>query len=145
MSRLSTFFKSTDTQFGVFYPEHYLLATFPNLADADRAKQQLNDSGRVGEDVISASGEEVIDFAHDHLLKDGLWGVIMTGFSRLLGTEASYTDLDLTAAKKGAAFLAVRCPNEKVKTQVWRILEPGHPLVARYYSMGGIEHLAGDN
>ena len=145
MSRLSTFFKGADTQFGVFYPKHCLLAAFPNLADADRAKQQLNYSGRVDEDLISVSGEEVIDFAHDHLLKDGLWGVVMTEFSRLLGTEASYTDLDLTAAKTGAAFLAVRCPNEKAKAEAWRTLEPNHPLIARYYPFGGIEHLAGDN
>jgi len=145
MGRLSIFFRGTDTQFGVFYPKHYLLATFPNLADADRAKLQLSCSGRVDEDLISVSGEEVIDFVHDHSVKHGVWGVVMTAFSRFLGTEASYTALDLLAAKKGAGFLAVRCPTEKVKTAVWRTLEPGHPLVARYYSFGGIEHLAGDN
>jgi hypothetical protein len=45
MSRLSTFFKDNDTEFGVFYPKHYLLAVFPNLAEADRAKVKLSNSG----------------------------------------------------------------------------------------------------
>ena len=141
MSRLSTFFKDAGSGFGVFYPKYYLLAVFPNLADAGRAKEELNHAGRVDEDVISASGEEVVHFAEEHLLKDGLWGVLMTELSRIIGAEAAYADKDLAAAKKGAGFVAVYCPTEKVKTEAWKVLEPRHPLVARYYSFGGIEHL----
>jgi len=145
MSRLSTFFKDADTAFGVFYPKHYLLAVFPNFADADRAKVKLSRSGRLDEDVISVPGEEVVHFAEDHLLKDGLWGVMMTELSRTLGTEALYADKDLAAAKKGAAFVAVHCPTDDAKSEAWKILEPTHPLVARYYSFGGIEHFVGEN
>jgi len=149
VSRLSAFFKGADTEFGVFYPKHYLLAVFPNLAEADRAKQDLSRDGRVEEDVISASGEEVVHFAEDHLLKDGLWAMLMTEMSRRFGTEASYADDDLAAAKKGAAFVAAYCPTEKLKIEAWKVLEPRHPIVARYYSSGGIfdgiEHLAGEN
>jgi hypothetical protein len=145
MSRLSTFFKDSDTQFGVFYPKHYLLAVFPNLADADGAKRELNRSGRAEEDVISASGAEVVEFAEEHLLKDGLWGRLMTEMSRAFGAEATYADSDLAAAKSGAAFVAVHCPTDTVKTEAWKSLGARHPLVARYYSFGGIEHLAGEN
>ena len=144
MSRLSTFFKDGDVEFGVFYPKHCLLAVFDNLAEADRAREALTRAGRVRDDVISVSGDEVVRFAEDHLLKDGLWGVMMTELSRMFGTEAVYADKDLAAAKKGAAFLAVQCSTEAVKTEVWKSLEPRHPLVARYYSFGGIEHLAGE-
>jgi len=145
MSRLSTFFKDKDIEFGVFYPKHCLLAVFENLAEADRAREELTHAGLVGEDVISVSGEEVVDFAEDHLLQDGLWGVLMTELSRTIGTEALYADKDLAAAKKGAAFVAVHCPTEEIKTKAWKSLDPRHPLVARYYSFGGIEHLAGEN
>jgi hypothetical protein len=31
------------------------------------------------------------------------------------------------------------------KSAAWNILEPTHPLVARYYSLGGIEHFVGEN
>lgn len=145
MSRLSTFFQEEDTQFGVFYPKHYLLAVFPNFAEADCAKVKLNRSGYPSEDVISVPGEEVVHFAEDHLLKDGLWGVMMTELSRTFGTEALYADKDLAAARKGAAFVAVHCLTDDAKSEAWRILEPTHPLVARYYSMGGIEHFVGEN
>lgn len=42
-------------------------------------------------------------------------------------------------------FIAVRCPNEKVKSEAWKVLKPRQPVVARYYSFGGIEHLVGEN
>lgn len=144
MSRLATFFKNKDIEFGVFYPKHCILAAYENLADADRAKEQLMHAGLADEDVISASGKEVVDFADEHYLKDGLWGMLMTQLSRIIGTEAVYADKDLAAAKKGAAFVAVHCPNDEAKTAAWKSIEPTHPLVARYYSFSGIEHLAGE-
>ena len=145
MSRLLTFFKAADTEFGVFYPNHCLLAVFPTLADADAARRELNHAGLADQDVIAASGEEVVQFAADHVLQDGLWGALMTQLSRSIGTEADYADHDLAAAKEGAAFIAVHCPTEKLKTEAWRSLEPMHPVVARYYSLAGIEHLAGES
>jgi hypothetical protein len=47
-------------------------------------------------------------------------------------------------ARQGAAFLAVYCPTEEAKIAVWKCLEPACPVVARYYSLGGIEHLSGE-
>lgn len=144
MSRLATFFKNADTTFGVFYPKHYLLAVFQNVADADAAREALSRAGRVEEDLISASGEEVVHFAEEHLDEDGLWGLLMTELSRTIGTEAAYADNDLAAAKNGAAFVAVHCPDEKSKTEAWTVLELLRPLAARYYTAGGIEHMVGE-
>jgi hypothetical protein len=144
MSQLSTFFKDKDVEFGVFYPKHCLLAVFENLADADGARKALTNAGFADNAVIAVAGEEVVHFAEDHVLKDGLWGVLMTELSKTFGTEALYADKDLAAARKGAAFVAVHCPNERVKTAAWKALDPRHPLVARYYSFGGIEHLTGE-
>jgi hypothetical protein len=143
MNRLDTFFKESDTEWGVFYPKHYILALFPNLAEADLAKQALKRAGRSDEDVISVPGEEVVHFAEEVLIKGGLWGMLMTELSRTFGTEGLYADQDLAAAKEGAAFVAVYCPTETAKTDAWKHIEPMHPLIARYYSFGGIEHLAG--
>jgi hypothetical protein len=39
----------------------------------------------------------------------------MTELSRVFGTEAPCADKDLAAAKKGAAFVAVLCPIQKLK------------------------------
>ena len=95
--------------------------------------------------MISVSGDEVVQFAEDHLLNDGLWGALMAKMSRMFGTEARCADNDLTAAKRGAAFVAVHCPTQEIKLGAWKLLDPRHPLIARYYSFGGIEHLAGEN
>ena len=57
MNRLSAFFKGRGTHLGLFYPEHYLLAVFPSLAQADRAQEKLRHAGCGKEDVISVSGE----------------------------------------------------------------------------------------
>ncbi len=145
MSRLTTFFRGADTAFGVFFPKHHGLAVFPNFADANGAKAELHLAGYgVEGDVIAATGEEVVQFADEHLHKDGLWGLLMTELSRTIGTEAAYADNDLAAAKRGEAFVAVRCPTEKARSEAWRVLEPRRPLVARYYFSGGIEHMAGE-
>ncbi|MGJ5816402.1 hypothetical protein [Paludibaculum fermentans] len=144
MSKLASFFRDSDTEFGVFSPQYHLLAIFPGMADATAAKAELHLAGYVEQDVVAASGEEVVRFAKEHLQKDGLWGMLMTELSRAFGTEAAYADRDLAAAKRGQAFLAVYCPSSESKSGAWKILEPRHPLVARYYSAGGIEHLAGE-
>ena len=143
-NRLSTFFKGDDTELGVFYPKNYLLAVFPSLDDACLAMAELHRRGRLEEHMIAASGEEVVRYAQEHLDKGGIWGMLMSELSRTIGTAALYADRDLAAAKEGKAFVAVLCPNEKVKAEAWKVLEPTHPLVARYYTSGGIEHLVGE-
>src|SRR5271170_3099397 len=99
MNRLSAFFKGRNTHLGLFYPEHYLLAVFPNLAQADRAQDKLRHSGCLEDAVICVSGEEVVHFAQDHWLQDGVSGFLMRLLSRRLGSEEAYADKDLAAAK----------------------------------------------
>ena len=144
MSRLAGFFQGSDTRMGVFYPKHYLLAVFPSLSEAQEAARRLILAGRPSQDVIAVPGEDVIDLVEEHHKKDGLWGLLMTEVSRLMDTEAVYTDHDVKIAKTGAAFLAVRCPSEAAKFRIWSKIESAHPLVARYYGSAGIEHLVGE-
>ena len=141
MSRLTAFFHGADTEFGVFYPKDYLLAVFPNLPAANRAKSDFREAGREEQEMLSVSGPEVLQFAEEHLIQDGLWGLLMTQLSRVIGTEAGYAEDDLNAARKGAGFLAVHCPTERLKQEAWRVLELSRPLAARHYSSGGIELL----
>jgi len=145
MSKLAEFFQGSDTHLGVFYPKHYLLAVFPDLREAEEAARRLVLAGRPSEDVIAVPGEDVIDLMEEHHKNDGLWGLLMTEMSRLIDTEAVYADEDLKIAKRGAAFLAVRCRSEAAKLRVWSKIEPAHPLVARYYGNAGIEHLVGES
>jgi hypothetical protein len=143
MSRLMSFFKHSDTVWGIFYPKHYVLAAYSRIEDAEHAKDALKRAGWSDEDVIAVPGKEVVQFAEDDLMEHGLWGLLMTELSRLLDTEVTYADRDLAAAKNGASFLAVHCPTEDDKNQAWKVLEPTEPIVARYYHLGGIDHLVG--
>jgi hypothetical protein len=144
MTTLTAFFKGSDTEFGIFYPKDYLIAIFPETAAADHAVLTLRNSGFVEEDVIAVSGVDVLEFAEEHLKKDGLWSALMQKVSRLIGTEERYTDHDLKLASEGAAFVAVYCPTEELKNEAWQTLEQDAPLAARHYTNLGIEHLKGE-
>jgi hypothetical protein len=143
--RLTTFFHDSDTKFGIFYPSNHLLAIFPSFRDADQARRKVVESGVSNDDAIAVDGAEVVHFAEEYLRKEGLWGLLMTQLSRFIDTEATYADRDLEMAQQGAAFLAVHCINDDAKTAAWKLLEPAAPLVARYYSAGGIEHFVGES
>jgi hypothetical protein len=141
MNRLSTFFQGSENGVGGFYPKHHIVAVFPTVIAADEAKRVLDSKANVLGDVISVTGREVLEFVADHVVERGMVGALMREISAWLGTEEQYVEQDLEAAKKGAAFVAVYCPDEESKTGAWAILESTHPLAGRYYSSGGIEHL----
>src|SRR5712671_6284793 len=90
--RLSSFFPDADSKFGIFYPQHYLLALYPNFEAAEQACTKLNATGLGERDVIAVPGREVVQFAEEHMAKQGLWGALMTELSRKIGTEAVYAD-----------------------------------------------------
>jgi hypothetical protein len=94
--------------------------------------------------VLAVSGADLIKLDEEESVKNGLHGYLMKELSRFLDTEASYHDRDLVHAKDGAAVLAVHCPDELTKKVAWLLIAPTDPLVARYYALSGIEHLAGE-
>ena len=141
MSTLSNFFKESDTTLGVFYPNHYLIGVFRNLEVAQRVVGKLCYAGFAQDDVMAVTGQQVIELAKE---ESGVGSFFMQALSRFFSTEQIYTDHDLDHARHGAGFLAVYCPTEKTEKEAWAIIEPEAPIDARFYTSGGIEHLAGD-
>jgi hypothetical protein len=118
---------------------------FPDLAAAQETAKDLQFSGLFQPDeVLAISGIEVL--RHDQEHTQTPWGFLLTGLSRMIGTEAYWADRDLDMARDGSALLAVHCPHDAVRKTAWEHIERRHPLAARYYSvgLGGIEHLTGD-
>ena len=144
MTTLATFFKGSGTQFGIFYPRDYMIAIFKNYAPAEISVRRLRDAGFKPDNAIAVPGEEVVRFAEENLKKKGLWALLMQELSRIFETEEVYADRDLHLASEGAGFVAIHCPTDAVKDNAWTLLEPMHPLVARYYRLGGVEHLKGE-
>ena len=145
MSKLAQFFKGSDIHFGIFEPRNHIIAIYPDFSEAENAEKLVHYSGISPDEAISVSGDDVVRFAEEHVIKHGLWGVLMKKVSDFFATEEVYAERDLEMARRGAGFVAVHCPTEMVKKSVWKVLEPTSPLIARYYSLGGVEHLKGEN
>ena len=141
MSLLTGFFKESDTQLGVFYPKHYLVAVFRDSRGAQRAVKELWVAGFAEDEAIAVAGQEFVDLAGE---ETGPGNFVMQALSRFFATEQKTHDADIAQAQRGAGFVAVHCLTEESKQQAWNMLEPEGPLAARYYGAAGIEHLAGD-
>ena len=141
MATLARFFKESATKLGIFYPNHYLVAVFRNMAAAGLAANKLRVAGFASDEVIATDGAEVLRLAQE---ETGLGSVLMQSLSRFFATEQVYTDHDVEHARHGAGFLAVHCPTELTKAEAWRLIQPEDPVDARYYGSDGIDHLAGD-
>jgi hypothetical protein len=142
--KLAEFFEGSATELGNFYPKGYLVAIFSDLGAAEHAVALLRAGEFTDENTIAVSGAEVIYTADTRTEKEGLWGLAMRELSRWIGTEEVYNDTSLRRAAEGAGFVMVHSPSDSLKTNAWGILEPLSPVAARYYSLGGIEHLAGE-
>ena len=141
MTTLAGFFKESDTKLGIFYPNHYLVAIFRNVAAAGLAANKLRVAGFASDEVMATDGAEVLRLAQE---ETGLGSLLMQGLSRFFATEQVYTDHDVEHARHGAGFLAVHCPTDIAKAEAWRVIQTEHPVDARYYGSDGIDHLAGD-
>lgn len=144
MSVLAEFFRGSETQLGIFAPRQHLVALFPDLAAARKAERNLLDAGFREDEVIAVPGEDVVNLLKTHARHSGLGTFVMQELSRMFETEEVYADHDLKLASGGAGFLAVHAPNKSVKQGAWKLIEPAGPLVARYYSLAGVEHLTGE-
>lgn len=141
MSKLKEFFKESDTQLGVFYPRHYLIAAFRDIESARQAVTKLRLGGFSEDEATAVPGADVLDLEKE---ESGPGSSLMQAMSRFFATEQVSHDDDLRLAQLGAAFVAVHCPVAKTKDEAWKLIAGERPLAARYYAPDGIEHLAGD-
>lgn len=144
ISKLSAFFGGAKPNWGSSIQRTISSPSFPISRTRFRRRRKLVTSGVHDEDALAAAGEEVVHFAEESMREKGVAGLLMVELSRVIDTEAAYSDRDLALAKQGAAFVAVHCRTEAAKIAVWKCLEPTHPSSAGYYHFGGIEHLARD-
>jgi len=141
MTTLSSFFKQSDSSLGVFYPKHYIIATFPTFAQTKQAAQALRIAGFSEDEVLAIRGEEILQFFEEFRDHAGLWAAAMTVVSRAFGTEQLFADDDVQSARAGAGFLAVHCPEEAGGARVRALLEPFEPRAMHWYRGGGVESL----
>ena len=109
------FFKEGDTSLGTFYPRHYIVAGFHNLADAQAAEAEFRRAGTPPEDVRAADGDFVTGQLESR--RGANWLERME--QRLVefaGTETGYIREDADLARDGGAFLFVYAPDDSRAT-----------------------------
>ena len=144
MSVLAEFFKGSEMQMGIFAPRGYVVALFPDLHAAEKAERNLRDAGFREDEVIAVAGEDVVSLVKEEASHSGVGTFLMQGLSRMFETEEVYADHDFKLASRGAGFLAVHAASDAKKHEAWKLIEPADPIVARHYSMLGVEHFKGE-
>jgi hypothetical protein len=141
MTSLSSFFKGADSHLGVFYPTHYIIASFRSFTVTEEAVRALRRAGLGEDDVLAIPGAGVLRFFEEFRANSGLWAGVMTMLSRSFGTEQVFVDSDIERAHAGAGFLAIHCPIHADKTRVQALLHPFAPMAMHLYEPGGVECL----
>lgn len=138
-SKLYRYFHGFPTTLGVFYPTHFIFASFPSLGKAQQAAERLRSAGYT--DLAVASAVETARFISEMEEDKGLWGAMMGSISRFFGTEKVFADIDVAKAEQGAGFLAVYCPLEQHAERIRIIVAPCEPSVMQLYLTDGIQSL----
>jgi len=143
MTKLSTFFKDSGTSLGsVFYPKHFIFATFPSYELAQEASQSLRDARFPEDEISTATGFEVLEFFKAYREHQGAWGDMMRHLSRIIiGSEAKFADADIEGAEAGAGFVAVHCSSPEESMRIRQIVGPYSPLSIQWYRSVTVESL----
>jgi hypothetical protein len=144
VSVLAQFFKGSETQMGVFAPRGYVVALFPDLIAATKAERNLLDAGFPPDEIIAVPGDDVVALVKEHASHCGVGTFLMQALSRMFETEEVYADHDFKLASRGAGFLAVHAASDAQRHRAWKLIEPANPIVARHYSLVGVEHFKGE-
>lgn len=125
--------KDGDTSFGTFYPKHYVLAAYPDDATAGRAGDALRAAGFAADDVVSASGAEVVARSEAETAHQGALTRLREQWSRLYTDGSAESKRLLDLAGQGAAFVLAYAPEEDQTNRAAAALRPLGPEVLRYF------------
>lgn len=134
----SAAFKSGGTSFGIFYPTGYVLSVFRSPADAERAVAALHAAGFTDDDMVVASGPEVVEYSHELRGDSRLLVRIERFVSHRYGDESIEEDDLVELAEEGSAFIATYCPDNAATRRAAETARAFAPLVHRKFD--GLTH-----
>ena len=137
MSEKRSFFKGSDTSFGMFYPTDYFVAVFSTLAEARTAEQSIRRAGYAEDEVHVFDGDYVRSDIQERLVDADWVDWLIQKVS--IGKESHFWNEDLKAAEHGAAFLAIFCATEDEARRIVTVLKPLGPQSMRRYRAFAIE------
>lgn len=138
MTDQQEFFKEGDTSLGTFYPTHYIVAGYHNLADAEAAAMACKKNGFAAEDVRALGGKFVTEQMQKREGENWLERMEQQ-LAKFAGTETGYVREDAELARSGGAFLFVYAPDDERVAQAKRVFAKHGPAYARRYLNVAIE------
>lgn len=134
------FFKEGGTSLGTFYPTHYIVAGYHNLADAKAAAAACQEDGFSDEDVRVFDGRYAIEQLEAREGANWLQKIEQQ-LVEFAGTEQGYVREDAELARSGGAFLFVYAPDDESLARARRVLARHGPAYARRYLNIAIEEI----
>ncbi len=134
-------FKDGSTSFGTFYPKNYLLAVFANEATARNAAERVLAAGFSGDEVVVASGADVVAHERDVEAEKGLFSKLGEQWSKLYTDESADSQTLVSLAAQGAAFVLVYAPEDDHTTRAVECLRGFGPSIMRKYGTLAIAEL----
>lgn len=132
------FFKEGDTSLGTFYPTHYIVAGYHNMADAKAAAMACEKNGFASDDVRALEGSFVTEQMESR--EGANWLERMEQqLAKFAGTETGYVREDAELARSGGAFLFVYAPDDEQVAMARRVFAQHGPAYARRYLKIAIE------
>lgn len=136
-----SFLKESDSSFGMFYPKHYTLAGFDELAQAEQAGERLRSDGFADDDVHIVSGRRLVEEMQAQQDDSSWLDRVKASISEFIGTETYFIDQDIALASRGGCFLFVYTPEDEQRDRAERVLLACDPIYARRYLPMAIERL----
>jgi hypothetical protein len=133
MTLNSKSFKGGQASFGIFYPTGYVLSVFQNDANADKAAAALGRAGFTPDDMVPASGMDMLAFSNELRAVHGLFIAFERFLSERLGDEANAANELVDLADSGNAFLAVYAPDNATTARVADCARAFEPVVMRKF------------
>jgi hypothetical protein len=133
MTLRSADFKHGDTEFGIFYPTGYVLSVFPDAAHADRAVAALLAAGFATDDLVVATGAEVLVYSGELRSNRGLFSRFERFVAGLVADEAPLADELVGLAKQGHTFVAIHAPDDAATIRAAEAVHAFAPVVLRKF------------
>ncbi|MDB5900820.1 MAG: uncharacterized protein JWP41_4422 [Ramlibacter sp.] len=123
-----------ETSFGIFYPVGYIVAGFPEPAQAEQVRRDLLTGGYDAKDCVFHGAAQVADATQRNLEEH-------TGFLATLGRNDEMVRRHLEAARKGAAFLLIYAPGDLEASRAMNVVRRVPFVFAHRYHRLAIEEL----
>jgi hypothetical protein len=133
MTLNSKSFKEGQAVFGIFYPTGYVLFVFENGADADEAAAALGRAGFTSDDMVPASGMDMLAFSQELRANHGRFIAFERFLSEHLGDEADAANEIVDLADAGKTFLAVYAPDDSATARCADCTRALEPVVKRKF------------